>query len=131
MPDYVISKVADALNEEGKALRASKILVLGLAYKANVDDCRESPSFVLMEKLESKGAVVEYHDSYVPIVPPTREHAHFNGKQSVEIEDATISFSCPPIMLSTRISISVIIPALLWIQEIAFKKGLKNTIRHE
>ena len=88
MPDYVISKVADALNDEGKALKASKILVLGLAYKGNVDDCRESPSFVLMEKLEAKGAVVEYHDSYVPVVPPTREHAHFNGKKSVSIEDA-------------------------------------------
>ena len=71
-----------------KPLKGSKILVLGLAYKANVDDCRESPSFVLMEKLEAKGAAVEYHDSYVPVVPPTREHAHFNGKQSVLIEDA-------------------------------------------
>ena len=88
MPDYVISKVADALNEEGKALRDSKILVLGLAYKANVDDCRESPSFVLMEKLEAKGAVVDYHDSYLPIVPPTRENVHFTGKQSVVIEDS-------------------------------------------
>ena len=88
MPDYVVFKVADALNDEGKALRASKILVLGLAYKANVDDCRESPSFVLMEKLEAKGAVVDYHDTYVPVVPPTREHAHFNAKQSVDIEDA-------------------------------------------
>jgi UDP-N-acetyl-D-glucosamine dehydrogenase len=87
MPDYVVSKVADALNDQGKALKAAKILVLGLAYKANVDDCRESPSFVLMEKLEAKGAVVEYHDSYVTVVPPTREHAHFNGKQSVDIED--------------------------------------------
>ena len=87
MPDYVVSKVADALNDEGKAIKDSKILVLGLAYKANVDDCRESPSFVLMEKLEAKGAVVEYHDSYVPVVPSTREHAHFNGKKSVVIED--------------------------------------------
>ena len=87
MPDYVISKVADALNNEGKALKGSKILVLGLAYKANVDDCRESPSFVLMEKLEAKGANVDYNDSFVPVVPPTREHAHFTGKQSVDIED--------------------------------------------
>jgi UDP-N-acetyl-D-glucosamine dehydrogenase len=87
MPDYVVSRVADALNDEGKALRASKILVLGLAYKANVDDCRESPTFVLMEKLEAKGSVVEYHDSFVPVVPPTREHSHFNGKKSVLIED--------------------------------------------
>ena len=87
MPDYVISKVADALNDEGKAIKGSKMLILGLAYKANVDDCRESPSFVLWEKLEAKGAVVEYHDTYVPIVPLTREHAHFNGKKSVGIED--------------------------------------------
>jgi UDP-N-acetyl-D-glucosamine dehydrogenase len=87
MPDYVISKVADALNDEGKAIKGSKILVLGLAYKANVDDCRESPSFVLMEKLEAKGATVDYNDSFVPVVPPTREHAHFTGKESVEIED--------------------------------------------
>mgnify|MGYP001319288047 CR=1 FL=1 len=51
MPDYVISKVSDALNDEGKAVNGSRILILGLAYKADVDDCRESPSFVLMEKL--------------------------------------------------------------------------------
>jgi UDP-N-acetyl-D-glucosamine dehydrogenase len=88
MPDYVISKVADALNDEAKAINGAKVLVLGLAYKANVDDCRESPSFVLMEKLEAKGAKVEYNDSFVPVVPPTREHAHFTGKKSVEIQDA-------------------------------------------
>jgi UDP-N-acetyl-D-glucosamine dehydrogenase len=88
MPDYVVSKVADALNDEGKALKGAKILVLGLAYKANVDDCRESPTFILMEKLEAKGAVVEYHDSYLPVVPPTRKHAQFAGKQSVVIEDS-------------------------------------------
>jgi len=87
MPDYVISKVADVLNEEGKSIKGSKILVLGLAYKANVDDCRESPSFVLMEKLETKGATVEYHDNYAPVVPPTREHSHLTGKKSVEIID--------------------------------------------
>jgi UDP-N-acetyl-D-glucosamine dehydrogenase len=88
MPDYVISKVSDALNDEGKAIKGSRILVLGLAYKANVDDCRESPGFVLMEKLEAKGATVEYNDSFVPVVPPTREHSHFTGKKSVEIEEA-------------------------------------------
>jgi UDP-N-acetyl-D-glucosamine dehydrogenase len=87
MPDYVISKVTDVLNEEGKSIKGSKILVLGLAYKANVDDCRESPSFVLMEKLETKGATIQYHDKYVPEIPPTREHPHFTGKKSVDIED--------------------------------------------
>ncbi len=88
MPDYVVSKVADALNDKGKPLRDSKILILGLAYKANVDDCRESPSFALMETLVSKGAKVEYHDPYVSVIPETREHAHLVGKQSVAIEDA-------------------------------------------
>ena len=87
MPDYVISKVSDALNDESKAINGSKILVLGLAYKANVDDCRESPSFVLMKKLEAKGARVDYNDSFVPVIPPTREHSHFRGKKSVQIED--------------------------------------------
>ena len=67
MPDYVISKVGDALNNDGKAIKNSKVLILGLAYKANVDDCRESPSFVLMEKLEAKGARVDYNDSFETI----------------------------------------------------------------
>ena len=87
MPDYVVAKVLDVLNDLGKAVKGSKILILGLAYKANVDDCRESPSFVLMENLISKGAEVEYHDPYVPLIPETREHVHFTGKQSMAIED--------------------------------------------
>jgi UDP-N-acetyl-D-glucosamine dehydrogenase len=87
MPDYVLSKVTDALNDEGKAVKGSKVLILGLAYKANVDDCRESPSFVLMEKLMIKGARAEYHDSFVPVIPETREHPQLAGKESVEIED--------------------------------------------
>ena len=87
MPDYVITKVVDALNDESKALKGSKILVLGLAYKANVDDCRESPSFVLMEKLMEKGAEVQYNDPFVPEIPATREHPHLTGKKSVVLED--------------------------------------------
>ncbi|MDA9961790.1 nucleotide sugar dehydrogenase [Opitutales bacterium] len=87
MPDYVVSKVIDALNDQGKAVNGSRILILGLAYKANVDDCRESPSFVLMENLVSKGAEIEYHDPYVPVIPETREHVLLAGKQSVAIED--------------------------------------------
>jgi len=88
MPDYVVSKVTDALNDEGKAVNNSKILILGLAYKANVDDCRESPSFALFEKLSMKGALVEYHDPFVPVIPETREHPDLAGKMSVSIEDA-------------------------------------------
>ena len=87
MPDYVVSKVADALNDQGKAVNGSKILILGLAYKANVDDCRESPSFALMERLINKGSSVEYHDPFVPAIPETREYDYLAGKQSKPIED--------------------------------------------
>jgi len=85
MPDYVVSRVADALNDHGKAIRGSRILIVGLAYKANVDDMRESPSLVLIEKLEARGAKVDYNDPYVPVVPKTREHAQLAGRVSHEI----------------------------------------------
>tara|TARA_Y100000588_G_scaffold108059_1_gene118380 strand:+ start:2692 stop:3975 length:1284 start_codon:yes stop_codon:yes gene_type:complete len=87
MPDYVVGKVIDALNAEGKAVKGSRILLLGLAYKADVDDCRESPSFVLMEKLEAKGGRIFYNDPNVPLIPETREHAEFAGRESVAITD--------------------------------------------
>jgi len=82
MPDHVIHRVADALNERSKAIKGSRILVVGLAYKPNVDDERESPSYVLMERLQQRGATVAYHDPYVPVIRPTREHAHWAGVRS-------------------------------------------------
>ena len=85
MPDYVVSKVMMALNDIGKAAKGARILVLGLAYKANVDDDRESPSYRLMEKLEEIGAVVEYNDPYIPVIRPSREYAKFAGRKSVPI----------------------------------------------
>jgi len=85
MPDYVVSKVAEALNNIGKPVKGAKILMLGLAYKANVDDDRESPSYRLMEKLEEMGAVVSYNDPYIPSIKPTREYAKFAGRKSVDI----------------------------------------------
>jgi UDP-N-acetyl-D-glucosamine dehydrogenase len=87
MPDYVLARVADALNDSGKPFRGSRILILGLAYKANVDDDRESPSYVLMEKLEARGAKVDYNDPYIPVIRPTREYPHFAGRRSVSIVD--------------------------------------------
>ena len=74
MPKWVISKVVDALNDAGKAVRDARILVLGIAYKKNVDDMRESPSAVLMEMLQDKGASVDYTDPHVPAFPRMREH---------------------------------------------------------
>jgi UDP-N-acetyl-D-glucosamine dehydrogenase len=88
MPDYVVSCVMNALNDQGMALKGSSILLLGLAYKANVDDDRESPSYVLMRKLEDRGAHVNYHDPHFPTIRPTREHAQFAGRKSVPVETA-------------------------------------------
>ncbi|MEN6375773.1 MAG: nucleotide sugar dehydrogenase [Smithella sp.] len=85
MPDYVVSKVSEALNNIGKPVKGTKILMLGLAYKANVDDDRESPSYRLMEKLEEMGAIVSYNDPYIPTIRPTREYAKFAGRKSVDV----------------------------------------------
>ena len=74
MPSYVVHKTMVALNEEGKALNGSRVLVLGLAYKPDVDDTRESPSFEIIEELTAKGARVDYHDSHVPRSKPVRRH---------------------------------------------------------
>ena len=74
MPDYVVRRTALALNDHGKAIKNSKILVLGLAYKPDVDDVRESPSFELIEKLEHLGADVDYHDPHVPATHKMRQH---------------------------------------------------------
>ncbi len=85
MPDYVVSKVMKALNDVGKPMKGSKILILGLAYKANVDDDRESPSYRLMEKLEELGAQVSYNDPYVPVIRKSREYAKYAGRKSTKI----------------------------------------------
>lgn len=75
MPKYVVSKLVTALNDAGKPLKGSKIMVLGIAYKKNVDDMRESPSVEIMELIEAKGGVVSYSDPHVPVFPQMREHS--------------------------------------------------------
>ena len=90
MPQHVVHGVADVLNAQGKALKGSRVLILGLAYKPNVDDERESPSYVLMDLLCERGAIVEYYDPYVPVIKSTREHSQFAGRKSVEWSRATI-----------------------------------------
>jgi UDP-N-acetyl-D-glucosamine dehydrogenase len=74
MPEYVISRLAEFLNDDGKPIRGSRICVLGAAYKKDVDDPRESPSFVLMELLLARGANLTYNDPHVPRLPQTRHH---------------------------------------------------------
>jgi UDP-N-acetyl-D-glucosamine dehydrogenase len=83
MPEFVLHRLSDALNDLGKPLRGSKILLLGLAYKANVDDDRESPGYVLMDKLAAKGALVAYYDPFIPVIRPSREHGHWAGTPSI------------------------------------------------
>lgn len=83
MPEHVVHRVADALNAQKKSIRGSTILIIGLAYKPNVDDERNSPSYVLMDLLEQRGAEVSYYDPYVPVIGRTREHSQFAGRTSV------------------------------------------------
>ena len=83
MPRYVVGRVAEALNMQKKSLKGSRVLVLGVAYKPNVDDDRESPSYVLMDMLKKNGAEVSYYDPYVPMIRPTREHPQWAGTRSV------------------------------------------------
>ncbi len=91
MPDYVVGRVVVALNAMRKSLNGSRILIVGLAYKANVDDERQSPSYRLLDKLAEKGAVVAYHDPYVPVIRMTREHPHWSGTESTEWCEEVVS----------------------------------------
>lgn len=98
MPDYVISKVAHALNQQKKAINGSRVLVLGISYKKNIDDMRESPSVHLMEKLRTLGAEVSYSDPHVPVFPKMREH-HFDLKSVPLSADMLKTYDC--VLLAT------------------------------
>src|SRR5438309_100952 len=90
MPEHVVHRVADALNDGGKSVKGSRILILGLAYKPDVDDERESPSYTLMSLLAEGGAEVEYYDPYVLVIRPTREHSQWAAKRSVDWQEGVI-----------------------------------------
>jgi UDP-N-acetyl-D-glucosamine dehydrogenase len=75
VPYYVVSKIQDALNGKGKSIKGAKILILGVAYKKDVDDARESPALAIMDLLKKKGAVILYHDPYIPSLPPFRKYS--------------------------------------------------------
>ncbi|MCK6453704.1 MAG: nucleotide sugar dehydrogenase [Alphaproteobacteria bacterium] len=85
MPDYVVNVLADALDRRfAKGLNGARVLLLGMAYKRNVDDLRESPALRLIELLEQRQAVVDYYDPYIPVIPRTREHPELAGRRSVK-----------------------------------------------
>ena len=91
MPERVVTRAGRALAAQKKKFRGARILVLGLAYKANVEDERESPSYRLLDLLAARGAKVAYHDPHVPVIGPTREHPHWAGMKSVKWNRKTIS----------------------------------------
>jgi UDP-N-acetyl-D-glucosamine dehydrogenase len=92
MPHYVITRLAEAYDlRTGRGLNGARILILGVAYKKNIDDMRESPALVLMEALIKRGADVRFHDPFVPIIPPTREHPELAGFASVPLDEGTLS----------------------------------------
>jgi UDP-N-acetyl-D-glucosamine dehydrogenase len=91
MPGYVVARVREALNSARKPLNGSAVLVIGLAYKPNVDDDRQSPSYRIMELLRQSGAVVSYYDPHVPMIPQTRDYPHFAGTKSVLWNSETIA----------------------------------------
>jgi UDP-N-acetyl-D-glucosamine dehydrogenase len=93
MPYWVVNKVIDALNDRGKALKNSRLLVLGLAYKCDVDDIRESPSIEIIEFLQKKGASVSYSDPYVPIFPKMRAH-HLDLSSEQLTAETLIQYDC-------------------------------------
>lgn len=90
MPNYVAKQVSEALSSSGKPLKGSRILLLGIAYKANVDDDRESPGYVLWQLLEDQAAAVDYHDPHVPVIRPSREHSRFAGRKNVQLTEANV-----------------------------------------
>ena len=90
MPHYVLGRLSDALNSRRKAINGSRILLLGLAYKANVDDDRESPGYQLLDLVKAKGGDVAYYDPYVPVIRATREHPHWAGTKSIEWNQETV-----------------------------------------
>jgi len=100
MPQYVVNRVGEALNSQRKSINGSKVLIVGLAYKANVDDDRESPSYILLDLLKARGAEMAYYDPHVPVIRPTREHPHWSGTKSVPWDKETIE-SFDAVIVST------------------------------
>ncbi|MCW9709113.1 nucleotide sugar dehydrogenase [Fodinibius salsisoli] len=90
MPQYVMDQTLKALNAHKKPMNGSRVLVLGLAYKPDVDDMRESPTFKILDLLKEYGAEVAYYDSHIPVIKPTREHAEWTGTESIAWSEENI-----------------------------------------
>ncbi|MCA6304834.1 MAG: nucleotide sugar dehydrogenase [Phenylobacterium sp.] len=92
MPGHVVDRLARALSDHAeRALKGARILLVGAAYKKNVDDTRESPSLVLIEAIEARGAACDFHDPLIPEIPPTREHPGLADRRSVDLTEAALA----------------------------------------
>lgn len=102
MPRHVVNRCVEALKGTSKQLKGSRVLLLGLAYKSNVDDCRESPAFAVMEELKELGAELHYFDPHVPEIPQTREHSNWAGMQSIPWDEENIRASDVVVILTAH-----------------------------
>jgi UDP-N-acetyl-D-glucosamine dehydrogenase len=92
MPAYVVDRLANVIDRcKGIGLSSAKVLVIGVAYKKDVDDTRESPALVIIELLKMRGTFVDYHDPYIPMIPSTRAHARLAGMRSVTIDPPSVA----------------------------------------
>ena len=106
MPHYVVERLAEALDRRcGRPLRGATILVVGIAYKPDVDDMRESPALKLMELLEARGALTPFHDPLVPEIPATRDYPHLAGRRSVPLDAAALAGSAAVLIVTDHAAI--------------------------
>jgi UDP-N-acetyl-D-glucosamine dehydrogenase len=92
MPHYVVERLAEALDHRfQRGLNGSRILIIGMAYKKKIDDMRESPSLKLIKLIEKRGALVDYHDPFIPEIPCTREHPELAGRRSIQVTTERIA----------------------------------------
>lgn len=127
MPQYVVTRTMEALNKRKKAINGSKILLMGLAYKEDVDDMRESPTFELLDLFKEQGGEVDYFDPHIPVVCPTREHAAWTGHESVCWNRETIE-SYDAVVIATHHKVFDLTELIDWADLIidtrnAFKKA--------
>jgi len=100
MPEYVVQRLQNALNDQGKPVKGSRVLVLGLAYKKDIDDPRESPAFELIDLLLGLGAEVSYHDPHIPKAPAMRSWSHLPPMESVPLDAAHLG-GCDVVLIAT------------------------------
>jgi UDP-N-acetyl-D-glucosamine dehydrogenase len=105
MPEYVVKRLSEALNAQRKTLNGSKILLVGLAYKADVDDMRESPTFVLLDLLKNQAAEVAYYDPHIQEIGPTREHAQWRGVRSIDWSETKVKQFDAAIIVTAHTSV--------------------------